>query len=142
MNLQLEIFLKSRVYCVGQIYGGDFAKFCGVLRIYELWKYEFEWAWAKDKNKSMYLESKWIEILCISNNNAKLTWLGVAFFSPTWPMKVNARYIIFFRSREQKKVSSVRWLHSSKYTLCSCAVILDQISDSLKLSVILSVCLC
>ena len=22
---------------IGQIYGGDFAKFCGLLRIYELW---------------------------------------------------------------------------------------------------------
>ena len=44
----------------------------------------------------------WIEILFVSNNNAKLTWLGVSFFSPTWRMKVNARYI-FFRSCEQKK---------------------------------------
>ena len=51
-----------------------------------------------------YLESKWIEILCnVSNNNAKLTWLGVAFFSPTWLMKVNARYIFFFAVASKKR---------------------------------------
>jgi hypothetical protein len=47
----------------------------------------------------------WIEILFVSNNNAKLTWLGVAFFSPTWRMKVNARYIFFFAVASKKKVS-------------------------------------
>ena len=29
-------FAKSPFFCIGQIYGGDFAKFCGLLRIYEL----------------------------------------------------------------------------------------------------------
>ena len=28
--------LKCSVQCIGQIIGGDFAKFCGLLRIYEL----------------------------------------------------------------------------------------------------------
>ena len=30
----------STVDSASQIYGGDFAKFCGLLRIYELYKYD------------------------------------------------------------------------------------------------------
>ena len=35
----------------GQIYGGDFAKFCGLLRIYEFYQGEME---TKSKNASNY----------------------------------------------------------------------------------------
>ena len=31
-----NIHLRFDRYYIGQIYGGDFAKFCGLLRIYEL----------------------------------------------------------------------------------------------------------
>ena len=84
---------------------------------------------------------KWIEILVVSNNNAKLTWLGVAFFSPTWRMKVNARYIFFSQLQAKKRSASDDFIFHSTHSQCSCPVILDQISNSLKLSVILSVCL-
>ena len=63
-NIKVQIFYEGHKilrnlhrrfdrYYIGQIYGGDFAKLCGLLRIYELYKFPYtltslySWIWLK-----------------------------------------------------------------------------------------------
>ena len=38
-NVSVKLHRRFVLCCTGQIYGGDFQKFCGLLRIYELYKH-------------------------------------------------------------------------------------------------------
>ena len=55
-------------YYIGQIYGGDFSKFCSLLRIYELyWSFSFRvWDFFKDLTGLLLIDCWWYDILMIT----------------------------------------------------------------------------
>ena len=70
------------VYSASQIYGGDFAKFCGLLKIYELYEVKFELKWLQHSMETNTIG----EVHCFSFNqnlsdiNIKITFI-FHFFS-------------------------------------------------------------
>ena len=63
-------------HCIGQIYDGDFAKFCGILRIYEL--YIVAW-WRDEYIKLFFVMSKNLLIFLIVHD-LYLVFMDIVYF--------------------------------------------------------------